>query len=604
MAEESDWELVSDSEPSESDSSAAEIHIQLPTSGVLPNQSTSEAPIASENSTNSFSVIEGVNALAVQSQAGSSISSFAHVPSNESLVGSSICGQFDLVSLSSGTVFFRCKRCQARIPDGTSICNICDLAQVANPCIEVDHQVALAQQKKEEQTAWQKLQFDENQLENLSSESATIQATYLAQKLMIQLEPYKSILQHDEEMYIVHRTHAFLHKAIGLSQGGSRPRVNLDLVCGFVLMDHADGTFLRLHGFRSDMKVPVYRNMENALHQFDGNRSSQRHYPSASLSPISEDDVMQKPLASMWIVVVVGTNMRFTRRVDVLGDAVLPLACLDAKTVDAKADEIGSLAKVVIQVIDDTFIDGLHLKVKPVARFSTLAQARQGTTADSQSASQAESHRNGKEEPVAQSSTSAQARQETTADCFQAKSQRKRNDTDHPWLLTPHPPPKVARKSTPQGPPVKSFSEMADQEAIDDNRENRFGMLSFFCHGVSMKDLKGLHHDTRTSLRFYDVPVSSTPKSLLHQFERYGFPAKRFDLFFLPMAPGYRPGILFLDFVDYRDIPEFCQLFCSRTESKTGFQFSPQYTKHQGLAALAAYLDTSPLEYVPMKSEV
>ena len=89
MTEESDWELVNVSETS--DWSAKQVHVELPTAGFLPNPTTSESPNVSSNSC-SFSMIHGLNELAVETR--SSMSSYAKLSSNESLMGSSICAQF------------------------------------------------------------------------------------------------------------------------------------------------------------------------------------------------------------------------------------------------------------------------------------------------------------------------------------------------------------------------------------------------------------------------------------------------------------------------------------------------------------------------------
>ncbi|CAJ1968884.1 unnamed protein product [Cylindrotheca closterium] len=609
MTEESDWELVSDSEPS--DWSAKQVHVELPTAGVLPNQTTSESPNISSNSTNSFSVIDGMDPLALHSDTGSSISSFFQLSSNESLMGSSICDQFDLVSLSSGDVCFRCKRCQARNPIGTGICNICHLAQVANPCIGLDEQLALAQQQREEKIALQALQFEERQLQNLMNDSLSDKAAYLAQKLMTQLEPHNSILKDYAKFDFVNRSFAFLGKAYGLLQRRSILRANLNLVCGYVMTNQAQGTYLRIHGFRSDMKVPVYRTMANALEDFDVNPSIHRHFPPSSLSPISENDVMQRPLVSIWIVAAVGSKISLggqTKSINVPGDTIFPLACLDAISMDAKADEIDSLTKVLFQVIDDTFVDGLHMKVKSIATGSTQdpEALHQRTTKPIATSITIAHARRQMMKPIASSATIAPGREQTTADtssCFQAGSRGKKYDIDERWRSQRGYPPNVPKRSNPQTMRVHSNSERTsgtirriDQNAIDKYRRSRYGTLSFFCSGVSMKDLAGLDHDTRTSLRFYNFPVSRSPEWLLHEFACHGFPKARFNLLFLPVIlEGQRCGPLFLDFVNYRDIPEFCFLFCS-TKNKSGYQFQrPQYTKHQGKAALTAYFQTTPL---------
>lgn len=576
MEEESDWELMSDSEPSDS---SVKVHVELPPACVLPNQgSTSKSLKTSSNSTESFSIIDGINALGVQSQTGSSFSSYAQLSSNESCVGSSICGQFDVISLSSGEVFFRCKKCQGRHPEGTPICTACGLPQLANPCVEIDSQIALAQQQRENKMALEALEFEERELQNLANESLFNKATFLARKLMIQLEAHQWIIQDLHEMDLVNRVNLFLDQAYALFADASARGANLNLASGYVVMYQAEDVSVRLHGFRSDMNVHISRALTDAVKRGPQKTSNEMHYPSTRLSPISENALMQKPLTSMCIVFAVGSSLDFGgRKVDLLvrGGTVMPLAWLQTDDLEGKSDEIESLTKVLFQVIDDTFIHGLHLK----------------------------------QHSIAQSSASVQVvpKKSMVSSKSQTESGHKRNNPDQPFRIEGGCRPKVPRKSAILDATAVSVLKvdsikLIHQETIDMNRNNRFGILSFFMAGGSMKHLEGLDHDTRTSLRLYNVPFSDELGTLLHEFERHGFPPVKFSLVFLPSKPGYRPGILFLDFVDYKDIPEFCQLFCSK--SKNGYHFRPEYTKHQGKAALTAYFGSTPFGYNPFNHNI
>lgn len=61
---------------------------------------------------------------------------------------------FDVLSIS-GEIKRRCKRCSYLNGEKDVVCGQCACALVANPCVDVDEQIAMYQQHKEEVYAWQ-----------------------------------------------------------------------------------------------------------------------------------------------------------------------------------------------------------------------------------------------------------------------------------------------------------------------------------------------------------------------------------------------------------------------------------------------------------------
>lgn len=88
--------------------------------------------------------------------------SWSYVQTNEAqnIAGSSAISSFDALSLNGGFQM-GCKTCTLLDPKGQTICMLCGLALNANPCLEMDAQIATNLQLKEEKCAFQAVQKDE-----------------------------------------------------------------------------------------------------------------------------------------------------------------------------------------------------------------------------------------------------------------------------------------------------------------------------------------------------------------------------------------------------------------------------------------------------------
>ena len=70
--------------------------------------------------------------------------------------GSSVVSGFDLLSLS-GAIKRRCQRCSYHNGEKDGVCGLCGCALVANPCVDMDEQIARHLQQKEENDSWKAL---------------------------------------------------------------------------------------------------------------------------------------------------------------------------------------------------------------------------------------------------------------------------------------------------------------------------------------------------------------------------------------------------------------------------------------------------------------
>jgi hypothetical protein len=377
MGDESDWESVDDFESNGSD---GQVLVELPPGGIHFEYSaiTTPPPGSTSSSFNSFSVVEKIGGLTVQSHAGSAVSSYVDVASNASFSGQtlgSLVSNFEVISLASGETVLHCKRCSSRHPLGAAICNICYMALCANPCQGMDEQIALALQRQEEDIARVELDKRERKFQNLKDESPFNQAKFLTEEVVTYLKGKKYLnLRVLPEVDLMLLALGFITNA---TETISQPSVSI----AYKITNQSEWDKIRLNGFGEDKMVKVASvTVKDAIglkeetkirrdNFFDTKKANPQL--STFLDSIPEGDSVQELLEHLWILVIVEDSLACKSKVistnsRILGSGqVLPLVCFDAHQSDGRSEAIGQLAHGLLQICCDFLRDGLQLGLTP-----------------------------------------------------------------------------------------------------------------------------------------------------------------------------------------------------------------------------------------------
>lgn len=119
-------------------------------------------------------------------------------PTEASVAASSTISGFDLISLS-GACKRRCKRCSYVNGDEDGLCKGCEMALLANPCLELDAQIAKNMQLTEEELAFESVISDEKKRKSLRQQSLFVQAQALTSDITRFVETCKIVSSVDDE---------------------------------------------------------------------------------------------------------------------------------------------------------------------------------------------------------------------------------------------------------------------------------------------------------------------------------------------------------------------------------------------------------------------
>ena len=117
-----------------------------------------------------------------------SLSSWATGPA--SVAGSSIVSGFEILSLN-GSSHRRCRRCTFLNNEESTFCLACGIALVANPCLDMDQQIAINLQRKEEEAAFETLRCEEKKRKTLYQRTIFGQASILATDVQARVDTAK-----------------------------------------------------------------------------------------------------------------------------------------------------------------------------------------------------------------------------------------------------------------------------------------------------------------------------------------------------------------------------------------------------------------------------
>ena len=106
------------------------------------------------------------------------------------VASSSIISGFDVLSLN-GSSHRRCRRCTFLNNEESTFCLACDLALVANPCLDMDQQIAINLQRKEEEAAFETLRCEEKKRKTLYQRTIFGQASILATDVQARVDTAK-----------------------------------------------------------------------------------------------------------------------------------------------------------------------------------------------------------------------------------------------------------------------------------------------------------------------------------------------------------------------------------------------------------------------------
>jgi hypothetical protein len=186
----SDLDSVGDRNDVDGNHDQSKVVVELPSSFLTSNKSGSDGagakkhpgPQAGEENSDSTSSFVPVKAIKTLKLDEDSFASYTFVGSNNSVAASSTISGFDLISLSDA-VKRRCQRCTFVNADRDGICCGCGFVLLANPCIDVDYQIAIHLQQKEEQYAHAQLKTLEGKRARLSEEHILVQASAFVREL-------------------------------------------------------------------------------------------------------------------------------------------------------------------------------------------------------------------------------------------------------------------------------------------------------------------------------------------------------------------------------------------------------------------------------------
>lgn len=159
------------------------IILELPehlSSVVLPKECAHGGPQEENASTeSSFVPVQAIgNMKLVASDTDTDWSLNSRHQAVDSSCNSSLISSFDLISLS-GEIKRRCRKCSTINADNDCLCRTCQLALVANPCLDADHQVALRLQLQEEEVSFRRICYIETKRARVEEEPVDVQAQVL-----------------------------------------------------------------------------------------------------------------------------------------------------------------------------------------------------------------------------------------------------------------------------------------------------------------------------------------------------------------------------------------------------------------------------------------
>lgn len=255
-----------------------------------------------------------------------------------SVAASSTISGFDLISLS-GKSKRRCQRCSFLNRDEDGICDGCGLALVANPCIDLDAQIAKNLQLKEEEQSFRELKNEEKKRKVLSQQPVLVRARVLTNDIMSFVEGCK-----------------VLNKDTLAGTGFSTlPKANLVVLASSFIdfMETIPGRLSLCYHFskklvwrmtqiRQDSFGPneiFSTNVEAAMQS--GSRWPKYRFKSSSMYPIPENEAVSNNESGYlgWIAVIGGDttdrNVNATSGTAILKKVArsyqaLPLVCFDA----------------------------------------------------------------------------------------------------------------------------------------------------------------------------------------------------------------------------------------------------------------------------------
>lgn len=349
----SDWESVNEDDVGVQGGSPDErqVVLELPPEGLCASGVAADEAAASK-STAKYTGNEG-------SAAGnsSSISSFVPVSRFDSMSmqtselpsaasssslyeslddGFSLSSSFDILSLSSGELVRRCKRCKFHNSHDSFVCASCELALVANPNIDIDAQIAMHLQQKEEQDARAILQEAELEAEQkrrqICQDPFYEHARILNSDIREACDSFMSFQTLPNHEDLEGQVLNFVKQAVDLPS----PKT---ISFAFKCTHHTSLEYVRTNGLPRNQvlsittdEVEVSHSLEDALVSFE----TLQTMSDEPLRPIPEDGMEQTTIPSClcWIVAILqsaDSNHGEAQNVLLPPSQTLPLAYFDSR---------------------------------------------------------------------------------------------------------------------------------------------------------------------------------------------------------------------------------------------------------------------------------
>jgi hypothetical protein len=159
------------------------------------------------------SIVRGLSGIYIHSKR-SFLSTMTYQSDSPTLGSETVISGFSYLELD-GTSSVRCKRCKLSNSSESNVmlCNACDYALTANPCMDMDEQLARSIQLKEEDEALRSLQREEQKRQNVADMPLIEKAHFLAQDVQRRVDacrrgaadgifpiPSKDLLVHAADM--------------------------------------------------------------------------------------------------------------------------------------------------------------------------------------------------------------------------------------------------------------------------------------------------------------------------------------------------------------------------------------------------------------------
>jgi hypothetical protein len=295
--------------------------------------------------------------------------------SSDSSLGS-LGSNFDIISLSSGMTVLRCKKCKFHNTEKSTVCIICGLALVANPCLDQDEQIARNLQSKEVNDMTTFLLERERKRERLQDAPPMTQATFLSEELQSCIYSFFDHGLFRSLPLIDLRIQAMTFIGNAMRRGAG---TKVSIAYLFTASDDSTVRSIQRSGFQpsdsddsaGEAAAPVSGNCSVAWNVFVNNLTPDKL---ESLFPIAEnnDDMETLAAARGWLVAFSefdGKDLSdVIRRVPYQN--ILPIAAFDAHHRDI--DEVLSMRACIQSVCSDFFEIALHLDPLPkIPRFDS-----------------------------------------------------------------------------------------------------------------------------------------------------------------------------------------------------------------------------------------